>query len=95
MNFNKIDAKLTSKMKFESNSGDIFDSLSSSISTPPFFSGILKGSSPSPSDGTSKVDLEQLVKSDAISSIFSSVKKGVQTGVSAAVKVGMRLMPLQ
>jgi len=73
------------KKKLDPNSGDIFDSLSSS----PFISGMLKGSTPtSSSEGASKMDLDQLVKSDAISSIFSSVRKGVKTGISAAVKVG-------
>ena len=99
MNLGKFDPKkIGGKIKVvtsSDNGPEFFDSLSSSISGNTFLSGIVnhpKGtgcSSSSLTSGLSKSDAVDL-KPVALTSIFHSVKKGVQTGVTAAVKAGTK-----
>ena len=78
-NFEKIGGKMKSGVEHPP---EIFESLSSSISGNPLISGMRNIGSGNAAAG---------LKADppvAFSSLFKSVKKGVQTGVTAAVKAG-------
>ena len=84
MNLGKPDSrKNVGKMKVDNNPPEFLDSISSSLSGNPFLSGMMmnKGTGINSSGGP---------KSDpvALTSLFKSVKKGVQTSVTAAVKAG-------
>ena len=80
-NFEKIGGKMNSGVEHPP---DIFESLSSSISGNPLISGMRNM-------GSGNAAAAAVMKGDppvAFSSLFKSVKKGVQTGVTAAVKAG-------
>ena len=93
MNLGKFEPKkIGGKLKSE-NGPEFFDSLSSSISGNTFLSGMVhhqKGTGNTGVNLTSGLPKSDLVdlKPVALTSIFHSVKKGVQTGVTAAVKAG-------
>ncbi len=75
------------KMKVDNNPPEFFDSISSSLSGTPFLSGMMmnKGSGNNSSGGFHPKPPDPV----ALTSLFKSVKKGVQTGVTAAVKAGL------
>lgn len=92
MNFGKFD-KIGEKIKIgvEPPAPEFFDSLSSSISGNPLISGMMNigtgNAGINLSSGVLSKDQLDLKPVD-LTSIFKSVKKGVQTGVDAAVKAG-------
>ena len=104
MNFGKFEAKkIGGKIKSRSENGpEFFDSFSSSISGNTFLSGMVHHPTHPKGTGNTGVNLTSgLPKSDlvdlkpvALTSIFHSVKKGVQTGVTAAVKAGRNFVLL-
>jgi hypothetical protein len=87
-NLDKIGGKVKSSVEHPP---EFLDSLSSSISGNPLISGMMNmgtgGAGLSFPSGLPKGDPLDL-KPVALTSIFKSVKKGVQTGVTAAVKAG-------
>jgi hypothetical protein len=95
MNLGNFDPKKIGGKVTSDNGPEFLDSISSSISANNFLPGMVhpKGIGSTGlilTSGQPKSDLVDL-KPVALASIFHSVKKGVQTGVTAAVKAGRKL----
>jgi hypothetical protein len=87
MNLGKLD-KIGGKTKNVEKTPEFFDSLSSSISGSPFISGMIHKGSGNAGHGFTSGLVKVVDQPVAMTSLFKSVKKGVQTGVTAAVKAG-------
>jgi hypothetical protein len=88
MNLGKLD-KIGGKTKNVEKTPEFFDSLSSSISGSPFISGMIHKGPGNAGHGFTSGLVKVVDQPVAMTSLFKSVKKGVQTGVTAAVKAGM------